>query len=133
MIGNGGEDAVDVFIVEEFFVLAGGEETWLRGDFTGEEVAFVVEVGCGDTFDAGKCDGIGEDAGTFHADADDAEAKAIGRRNVSREGCGLKTVVGQRDHVRGGERAGGASGTLQKLAAGVVVGGAGHLEAPKES
>ena len=105
VIGNRGEDAVDVLVVEEIFVAARDHQVGLAGDFAGQQVAAVVQIGRGDAFDAGQREGIGEDAGAFHADADDAEAQAVAGRNGGVRG-GFKTRVVKEDGVRGGECAG---------------------------
>ena len=103
-VGDRGDDAVDVFVVEEFLVVAGDGEIGFVGDFAGQRVAAVVQIGCGYAFDAGELDGVGEQAGALHADADDAEADAVIRAGV---GCGVQTIVGEKDGVGGCQGAGG--------------------------
>src|SRR5712692_4889407 len=77
VVGNGGDQAIDFFVVEEIFVAAGYEEIGIADDFAGEGVAAVVEVGGGDALRAWELHSGGEQAGALHADADDAEAQAI--------------------------------------------------------
>src|SRR5712664_2608066 len=79
MIGDGGDQAVDFLVIEEIFVAARGGD-FFADNFLGERVASVVEIASGDAFDAGKLDGVLEQAGTLHSDADDAEAQAVARR-----------------------------------------------------
>src|SRR5260370_20105694 len=76
MVGNGGDEAVDFFVVEEIFVAARGGNV-LADNFLGESVAAVVEGASGDAFDAGQLDGLAEQAGALHVHPDYAEAQAI--------------------------------------------------------
>src|SRR6266567_40212 len=92
MIGDGGDEAINSFVSEKLFVNARGGDL-IPDDFLGENVAAVVEVAGGDAFDAGELDGFFEQAGTLHADANDAEAEAIARRDRlqrQRDMLGLK-------------------------------------------
>ena len=82
VVGNGGDDAVDVLAIEEFLIFAGDGEIGLAGDFAGELMTAIPEIGGADALDAGKRGGGGEEAGTLHADADDSEAHLVARRNV---------------------------------------------------
>ena len=114
MIGDGGDQAVDFLVIEEIFVAARGGD-FFADNFLGESMAAVVEIASGDAFDAGKLDGVVEQAGALHADADNAEAQTIarrgrlqGQRNVFR----LKNNCG-----RSRERAGGSSGAMEELTA----------------
>src|SRR5712664_1383518 len=76
VVGDGGDKAVDFLVVEEIFVAARGGY-FLADNFLGERMAAVVEVASGDAFDAGELDGVVEQAGTLHADTDDAETEAV--------------------------------------------------------
>ena len=82
MIGNGGDDAVDVLAIEEFLVFARDGEIGLAGDFAGELMTAIPEIGGADTLDARKRGGGGEEAGTLHADANDSETHLVARRDV---------------------------------------------------
>jgi hypothetical protein len=121
MIGDGGQDAVDFFVVKEIFVAARDVETGFGGDFAGEEMAAVVKICGGDAFDAREGEGVGEDAGTFHADADDAESETVAGRDRG-VGGGIEASVVEEDGVRGGEDAGGGCGAVEELASGEVFG-----------
>src|SRR6266700_5352640 len=117
MIGDGGDEAVNFFVSEKLFVNARGGD-FIAGDFLGENVAAVVEVAGGDAFDAWELDGFFEQAGTLHADANDAEAQAIARRDRlkrKRDMFGLK-----KNCRRSGERASGTGRAVEKLAAGKI-------------
>ena len=118
MVGNGGDDAVDLLVVEKFLIAARGGN-FRADDFLRERVAAVVKVGGRDALDTGQLDGIGKQAGALHADADDAEAHAIARR---------RGLQGQRNMLRleensrrSGERSGGAGAALEEFAAGEVL------------
>ena len=114
MVGNGGNEAVDFLVVEKFFVAARGGN-FLADDFLSEQMAAVVEVGGGDAFDAGKLDGVFEQAGALHADADDAEADAVARR----DGLHRKRDVFrlEKNRGRGRKRASGTGTALEKFTA----------------
>jgi len=61
-------------------------------------VATVIEIAGGDAFDAGQLDGVTEQAGTLHADADDAEAETVARAVdcIGSGMCsGLKKIAGE--------------------------------------
>src|SRR5882724_2959672 len=117
MIGNGGDDAVDFLVVEEFFVPARGWN-FLADNFLGERVAAVVEITGGDAFDTGELNGAGEQAGALHADANDAEADAVAG---SDGGGGQRNFFGiEDDGARGDESAGGAGAAMQEFAAGKI-------------
>src|SRR5260370_40645255 len=77
--GDGGDEAVDFLVVEEIFVAARGGD-FFADNFPRKSVAAVIEVASGDAFDAGELDGVVEQTGALHADADDAEAQSIARR-----------------------------------------------------
>src|SRR6267143_528555 len=79
MIGDGGDEAIDFFVVEQIFVAERGGD-FLADNYLGERVAAVVEIASGDTFDAGELDGVAEKAVALHADADNAEAEAVAGR-----------------------------------------------------
>src|SRR5438876_160767 len=79
VIGNGGDDAVDLLVVEKFLIAARGDD-FVAGDFFRKRVAAVPEIGGGDAFDAGELHGIRQQARALHADADDAETHAVARR-----------------------------------------------------
>src|SRR6267142_892298 len=121
MIGNGGDDAVDLLVVEEFLIFARGVDLGAGNffdDFFGERVAAIVEVGGSDAFDAGELNGAGEQAGTLHADANDAEADAVAG---SDECGGQRNFFGvEDDGARGDESAGGAGAAMQEFAAGKI-------------
>ena len=117
MIGNGGDEAVDFFVIEELFVAAGRGD-FLADNFLGERVAAVVEIASGDAFDARQLDGIGEQAGALHADADNAEAQAVawcGRLQWQRNMLRLK-----KNCRRSRERASSAGGAMEELTAGKI-------------
>src|SRR5258708_35596536 len=116
MVGNGGDEAIDFFVVEEIFVAAGYEEIGIADDFAGEGVAAVVEVGGGDALRAGELHSGGEQAGALHADADDAEAEAVAGGDAGIAG-GFEARVSQEKCVGSGEGAGGSGGALQEFAA----------------
>ena len=80
VIGDGGDETVDLFIIEQIFVAARGGD-FFADNFLGESVAAVVEVASGDAFDAGKLDSVVEQARALHANADDAEAQAVAGRH----------------------------------------------------
>ena len=61
MIGDGGDEAIDFFVGEEFFVDPRGGD-FFSGDFLGESVATVVEVAGSDAFDARELDCLFEQA-----------------------------------------------------------------------
>src|SRR5882724_4845839 len=121
MIGNGGDDAVDLLVVEEFLIFARGVDLGAGNffdDFFGERVAAIVEVGGSDAFDAGELNGAGEQAGTLHADANDAEADPVAG---SDGGGGQRNFFGiEDDGARGDESAGGTGAALQEFAAGEI-------------
>src|SRR6266568_203793 len=117
MVGDGGDEAVDFLVVEKIFVAARGGN-FFADNFLGERVAAVVEVASGDAFDAGKLDGIAKQAGTLHADADDAEAQAVARRSrLQRQRNVLRF---KKNGGRSRERAGSSSGALEELTAGKI-------------
>jgi len=117
VVGDGGDEAVDFLVIEEIFVAAGGEES-LADNFACKGVAAVVEVASGDAFDAGELDGVAEQAGALHADADDAEAETVaGGDGLHREG----DVFGFEKNGGGSrERAGGTGGAMEELTAGKI-------------
>ena len=114
MIGNGGDEAVDFFVIQEILVAACGGD-FLADNFLGESVAAVVEVASGNAFDAGQLNGIAEQAGTLHADADDAETETVARRRgLHRQRDVLRL---QKNRRRSREGAGSA---MEKLTAGKI-------------
>src|SRR6266850_681026 len=121
MIGNGGDDAVDLLVVEEFLIFARGVDLGAGNffdDFFGERVAAIVEVGGSDAFDTGELNGAGEQAGALHADANDAEADAVAGSNGSGGQRNLLWV--ENDGARGDQGAGGSGTALQEFAAGKI-------------
>src|SRR5258707_13673725 len=77
-------------------------------------MATVVEVSGGYAFDTGKWDGVGGDAGAFHADPDDAEAEEVAGRNRG-VGGGFEGLVMEQDRgccSQGARLGGGAAGEL---------------------
>ncbi len=117
MVGDSRDEAVDFFVIEELFVAAGGRNC-LANNFLGERVAAVVEIASGNAFDARQLDGIGEQAGALHADADDAEAQAVAwcsRLQLQRDMLRLK-----KNRRRSRQRASGASGAMEELTAGKI-------------
>ena len=114
MIGDGGDEAVNFFVVEEIFVAARGGD-FLADNFLSESVAAVVEVASGDALDARQLDGVVEQSGTLHADADDAEAETVaGRHGLERQRDVLRLEKNSR---RSCKRASSTSGTVEKLTA----------------
>src|SRR5260370_38313589 len=109
MVGNGGDEAIDFFVVEEIFVAAGYEEIGIADDFAGEGVVAVVKVCGGDALRAGELHGGGEQAGALHADADNAEAEAVAGSDAGIAGR-FETRVSQEKRVGSGQSAGGAGG-----------------------
>ncbi len=90
MVGHSGDDAIDVRARQQLLIAPGNGESGVVGDLAGERVAAVPEIGGADTLDAGKRDGIAQQVGTLHADADHAEADAVtGRRGPRRGERGL--------------------------------------------
>jgi hypothetical protein len=116
VVGNGGQNAVDVLVVEEFVISPRDRQIRFVGDFARESVPAVVEVGGGDTLDSGQLDGIGQNAGAFHADADDAEAQAIAGSDA-RIRSGFQALVAQENRIGGRERSGADGGAVQKFTA----------------
>ncbi len=90
VIGNGGDDAVDILAVEQFLIAARGGQVGIAGDLAGQRVAAVVEIGGAHALDAGHGDGVRQQAGALHADADDAEANAIAGRRRPRQRLGFE-------------------------------------------
>ncbi len=80
VIGDGGEDEIDIFAGQQFVIIARGEEVRVAGDFFGQGVAAIVQVGGSDTLGARQRKRVFEHPGAFHADADDAEAEAFSGR-----------------------------------------------------
>ena len=117
MVGDGGDKAVDFFVIEEILVAARGGD-FLADNFLGESVATVVKVASGDAFDAGQLNGIAEQAGTLHADADDAETETVARRHgLHRQRDVLRL---QKNRRRSRKGASGAGRAMEKLTAGKV-------------
>ena len=56
-VGHGGDDAVDIFAVEQFLVAAGGGQTRVVGNFLGEGMTAILKVGCADALHARKARG----------------------------------------------------------------------------
>ena len=107
MVRDGGDDAVDVFAVEEFLIMAGNRKAGIVGDFASEEVAAVVEIGSSDARDARQRNGVSEQAGALHADADHAEANAVAgsyglrgrsvRMRIEEDGAGRFRIGGSEE------------------------------------
>jgi len=117
MVGDGGDEAVDFFVIEEIFVTASGGD-FFAYNFLSEGVAAVIEVAGGYTLHAGELNGFVEQAVTLHTDADDAEAQAVAG------GDGLewkRDVFGFEENCwRGRERTGGSGGAMEELTAGEI-------------
>ena len=77
-------------------------------------MAAVVEIGGGYAFDAGELDGVGEQAGALHADADDAEADGVAGRDVGIAG-GFEAGIWEEKRLGSREGAGGTGGLLQEF------------------
>ena len=89
MIGHRGDNAIDVRARQQILIAPGNGQAGIVGDLAGERVAAVPEVGGAGAFDAGQRDGIAQQVGPLHADADHAEANAVtGRRRPRRAGRG---------------------------------------------
>src|SRR6266568_1289803 len=117
VIRHGGDDAIDFLVVEEFLIAA-RRRNFRAGDFLGEGVAPVVEIGGSDALDARQLNGVREEAGTLHADADDAEAYAVARRDGARRQRNLFWIQDHR--ARGYVRTGGAGAALEEFTAGKI-------------
>ncbi len=116
MIGNGGDQAIDLFVVEQIFVAAGDEKIGIAGNFARERVAAIVEIGGGNALSAGERHGGSEQARSLHADADDAETQTITGRHRGVTG-GFQPRVAKQKRVGRGESTSRASGFLQEFAA----------------
>src|SRR6476620_10199356 len=79
MVRRGNDDGVDVFGIEQSLIATCGANR-LADNFLRQFVASVIKISSSHTFDTGKLDGSGEQAGSFHAYAHDAEANLIAGR-----------------------------------------------------
>ncbi len=88
VVGHGRHDAIDILAVEQLLIMTRGGQAGIIGDLPGEGVAAIIEVGCGDTFDAGQANGGGEQTGALHADSDHAKTYTVagGHGSGSTEG-----------------------------------------------
>src|SRR5882757_6359239 len=120
VIWNGGDQAIDFFVVEQIFVAAGDEEIRIAGNFAREGVAAIVKIGGGDALRAGKRHCGVEQAGALHADADDSETQPVTGSDAGIAG-GFDARVSQKKCVGGGESAGGACSLLEEFAAREVI------------
>src|SRR5260370_554307 len=77
-----------------------------------------VGGGGGDAFDSGEGEGVAEQAGALHADADDAEAETVAGRGRLQ---GKRNVL-RLEKNRGGSRkcASGTGGAMEELTAGKI-------------
>ena len=117
MIGDGGDEAVDLLVVEEILIAAGGGD-FFADNFLGKRVAAIVEIAGGHAFDTGQLDGVAEQAGALHADTDDAEANTVAR---SRHLPGQRVVLRfQKNRRHSRQRASSAGTALQEFAAGKI-------------
>ena len=115
MIGDGGDDAVNFFVVEELLIFARSFD-FVADDFLCEGVAAVVKICGGGAVDSGEGQRVGEQAGALHADTDDAEADAIASGDGRFKSAG--DVFRVDESIAGdGQGSGGASGFLQELTA----------------
>src|SRR5216117_1660129 len=119
------DEAIDFLVVEKIFVTARGGN-FLADNFLRERVAAIVEVASGDAFDAGELDGVAKQAGTLHADADNAKPQTVARRSRLQ---GQRNVLRlKKNGGRGSERARGARSAMEKLTAGKIFGHGALLE-----
>ena len=102
VIGHGGNNAIDVLVVEQLLVSTRHREI-RPNDLAGESVATIVEVARGRALDAVEPDRGAKQVVALHADADHAKANAIARREPTGGGKG-----GERR--RAGERRAGDGG-----------------------
>src|SRR5882724_7989431 len=117
MIGDGGDEAVDLLVVEKILITARGGD-FFADNFLGERVAAVVEIASRDAFDTRQLDGVAEQTGALHANADDAEANTIAR---SRHLPGQRIVLRfQKNRRHSRQRASGSGAALQEFAAGKI-------------
>jgi len=113
VIGNGGDDAVDLLVVEQFFVTPRRSD-FSAGNLLRESVAAIVEVARGHAFHAWKSYSRGEQAAALHTHANDAKTNAVARRDFPR-GRNASRVEG---NAAGGHQGAGGHGTgLQELTA----------------
>src|SRR5258708_36576536 len=102
------------FLCGEKRLILADRFSFCAGNFIGEGVAAVVEISGGDAFNAGKCDGIGEQGGALHANADYAETETVacGDRGFQ---CGGNVLRLGQDVARDSQSSGSARGFLQEL------------------
>src|SRR6266702_271721 len=117
VIRHGGDDAIDFLVVEEFLIAARRGD-FRAGDFFGEHVAPVVEIGGSAALDARQLNGVRQQARALHVHADDAEAHAVARRDGARRKWNLFWIQDHR--ARGYVRAGGAGAALEEFTAGKI-------------
>jgi hypothetical protein len=95
VVGNGGHDAVDVFVLQQFVIAPGGGQ--VRADnFFGQSVTAIIEVAGRHALHPRQFDRVREQARSLHADADDPEAYSITGRHGLRQSpqrIGIKKMV----------------------------------------
>jgi hypothetical protein len=76
MIGDCRDDAINVLVVEKFSITPSDGE--IRPDnLSRQNVSAVVEISRGRTDNPRKLDGLGEQPGSLHANADHSEADLV--------------------------------------------------------
>jgi hypothetical protein len=81
-------------------------------------VPAVVEIASRDAFNARQLDGIGEQAGTLHANSDDSEAQAIARCHILQRQRNIFRL--KKNSWRCRKRACGSGRAVKELTAGKI-------------
>ena len=76
MVGNGGHDAIDVLVLQQFVIAPGGGQVW-TDDLLCQSVAAVIKVAGGCTFHPRQLDRVGQQSRALHADSDHAKPHSI--------------------------------------------------------
>jgi hypothetical protein len=86
VIRNGGDEAINLFIVEQVLIPPRHRQTRGICDLTRQRVPSIVEIAGGDTLNSWQCNGMTHEARALHSDPDHAEAYAIAWRDGLRHG-----------------------------------------------
>src|SRR5256885_4992267 len=112
MIRHSRDYAVDFLVVQEFLVPSRCREAG-TGDFPGQAMPAVIKVTGSHAFDSRQLNGIFEQIGTLHTDADNAESYAVAGRQVQIVGC-FEARVSEKHALCGRDSRGRTRTTLEE-------------------
>src|SRR5437870_10267847 len=119
VIRHSRDNAVDFPVVQKFLVASCCRDAG-TDDFLGQAMSAVIKVTRSSAFDSRQLNGISEQIGTLHANADNAESYAVAGRHLQIAGC-FEARVSEKHDLCGRRSPGRTRTALEDVARGELM------------